>query len=83
MPRKAFAYVACRIYQTPVSRVCEFLGVGGAAVSAMAAAGKIYKRTYISMTMKPERPFQGILFLKKLSKRINGFIVESIPLIIY
>lgn len=39
--RKVFAYGACRVYQAPSAMVCEYLGVGSAAVSAMAIRGKL------------------------------------------
>jgi hypothetical protein len=38
--RKVFAYCACRVYHAPTTKVGEFLGVGGAAVFAMAAKGE-------------------------------------------
>ena len=37
---KVFAYCACRVHNAPTTKVGEFLGVGGAAVSAMAAKGE-------------------------------------------
>jgi putative transposase len=39
--RKVFAYGVCRIYGAPVSKVKEYLGVGGAAISALAAQGRV------------------------------------------
>jgi hypothetical protein len=39
--RKAFAYYAFRTYNAPAIKIGKFLGVGGAAVSAMLPSGKI------------------------------------------
>ncbi len=38
--RKVFAFGVCRVYCAPVALVRSFLGVGGAAVSAMALQGR-------------------------------------------
>jgi putative transposase len=38
--RKAFAYIAAKTYNAPISKVAEYLGVGSAAVSAMVHSGR-------------------------------------------
>ena len=38
--RKTFAFIASKTYNAPVSRIAEYLGVGNAAISAMAQSGR-------------------------------------------
>ncbi len=38
--RKAFAYIAAKVYNAPLSRIGEYLGVGNAAVSARIQSGR-------------------------------------------